>query len=284
MNDAVILERRETGKIPVSIPTSLAIEGLFGILETPEGVPKSTDPVPAYEVDEVWINLRTLFRNMQGSVEAEGATQVNGHSYGLALMEEMTILKETIDQLSIGKIKTFFYVCSHMSLRRDFPNARLKEPRTDRQLFYAALEKEAIETVLKNKTEQEVTVYDVSVQMHVKRCAMLTNFPVDLVMAKNFGTLVLLESHTGAVKKNHQWNTKLQSGKELSRIPFNKMSLQVFGDTCGVFAPFQKPYRDVILKIAEQYRWNAFTTKDRIIQSVKLANEPALLATIRPLF
>ena len=284
MNDAVLLERRETGKIPVSIPTSLALEGLFGILDVPEGAPKSSDPIPATEIDEVWVNLRTLFRNLQGSLEAQSATQINGYSYGLAIIEEMTIIQQSVHQLSEGRIKTFFYVCSHQGLRREFPNARLKEPRTDRQLFYAALEKEAIETVLRNKTEHEVTVYDVSVQMRIKRCAMLTNFPVDLAMARNFGTLVLLESHTGVVKKNHQWNTKLQHGKELSRIPFNRMTLQVFGDNSGLFAPFPKEYRDVILKIAEEYKWNVFTTKDRILQSIKLAQEPALLATVKPLF
>lgn len=284
MNDAVLLERRATGQVPVSVATSLAIEGLFGILEPPEGGPKSKAPPPANEVDEVWVNLRTLFRNIQGAVEAQAVTQINGHSFGLAIIEEMTIIQQSVHQLSSGRIKTYFYVCSHANLRRDFPNARLKEPRTDKQLIYAALEKEAIETVLRNKTEQEVTVYDVSVQMHVKRCAMLTSFPVDLVMAKNYSSLVLLESHTGAVKKNHLWNTKLQNGKELTRIPFGKMSLQVFGDNSGVFAPFPKEYRDAILRIAEQYKWTVFTTKDRIVQSIKLSHEPALLATIQPLF
>ena len=108
MNDAVLLERRETGKIPVSIPTSLALEGLFGILDVPEGAPKSSDPIPATEIDEVWVNLRTLFRNLQGSLEAQSATQINGYSYGLAIIEEMTIIQQSVHQLSEGRIKTFF--------------------------------------------------------------------------------------------------------------------------------------------------------------------------------
>jgi len=72
------------------------------------------------------------------------------------------------------------------------------------------------------------------------------------------------------------WYTKLTNGKELSHIPFDRMTLQFFGDNGNLFTGFPIKFRRIMLDIAQKNRWHAMTTKDYIIQSVKKAYEPEL--------
>jgi hypothetical protein len=46
-------------------------------------------------------------------------------------------------------------------------------------------------------------------------------------------------------------------------MPFNPMTLQVFGDST-TFSPFKKPIREELVELAEKYKWNAHTTKERL--------------------
>ena len=92
---------------------------------------------------------------------------------------------------------------------------------------------------------------------------MLTHVAYDLLSYNKFNTLHLLESHTGKCKDISLWWTKLSNSKDLMRIPFNILTLQIFGDS-QIFLPFPIETRKQILQLAEDKKWTNVTTKERI--------------------
>ena len=85
MNNQYI--NREQGKYPISIATSLAMEGLFGIHDN---IPPQSS-LPVTNCDAVAVNARTIVRNILGSqctvtVRAnaiDGLTLFRTHVHGL---------------------------------------------------------------------------------------------------------------------------------------------------------------------------------------------------------
>jgi hypothetical protein len=74
-----------------------------------------------------------------------------------------------------------------------------------------------------------------------------------------------LESHTGAIKNPAEWNTKLTGGaKELSNIPFNRFTLQLFGDNGHMFLSGPLRLREIVLGIAKRDHWTSVTTSERV--------------------
>ena len=282
MNSAIVLDQREKGQFPLSVATSLALEGLLGTIVINDK--PFEGPAPVLNCDELWINVRTLFRNLMGSIKNESSTQMNADSYALGMLEELTIIRSVMEEHTRSRVKVFFYLCTHQSIEKTFPFANFKEAKTDRQRFYAALEEESLDILLKRALKDDVILFDVNIRCHQKRIFMLTSFPTDLILTKDYVQLVLLESHTGAVKDRPRWHTKLNGGKDLLRIPFDRMTAQVFGDSGGLFSPYPRNYRETLLKIAEKYQWTSVTSKERILQTVKLSHEPILLATISKLY
>jgi len=281
VNEAVILDSREKGQFQISIATSLALEGLFGIHPDHE---KSDAPPLALRFDEIWINVRTMFRNMVGSIKNETTKVINEYSYAMALLEECSLIKEQLDERTKGRLQPIFYACSHETLASHFPHASIKEAKTEKQRFYAALENETLTRLLKEAVAGQVSVFDVNIKANGKRTVMLTSYPLDLLVTSYTSELALLESHTGVLKLKNRWYTKLNNGRELTRIPFDRMTVQVFGDSAGTFSPYPKNYREALTSIAEKHQWTPLTTKDRILQTVKLSHEPILYATISQLY
>src|SRR5690606_9561418 len=98
----------------------------------------------------------------------------------------------------------------------------------------------------------DVRYYDVYIEGKFQDTMLLTHIPVDLLSADRFSKLVLLESHTGAIKPHLSWYTKLTNGKELFRMPFNRFTLQVFGDNGVHFAPMPMKMKQAVKDISEK--------------------------------
>ena len=107
------------------------------------------------------------------------------------------------------------------------------------------------------------------------RATLITHYPVDLLARYNFTELHLLESHTGAIKNPSMWNTKLQNGRDIPNIPFDRATLQVFGD--GVmYRPMNMKIRKAFIEMAEKHQWSAATTEALVKHSAKSAKDPFL--------
>lgn len=272
------IANREKGQFPVSIGTSLALEGAAGVLED-----KEVSPAPLLRAQELWVNMRTLFRNLYGALDSELRLTVGPQHLVPAMLEELDHIREAVNTITGHRCKTTYYACSYASLPRKFPKALLRVPRTALQKTYHAIESETITQAIR-LADEDIRQYDVDIGGSNARVFMLTHCPVDLLSARSFNELFLLESHTGAIKDRRQWHTKLTGGKDLVRIPFDRMTLQMFGDGGQHFMAMPIKIRKVILELAERYKWTQVTTKSKIIYSVRQCRDPALEALVLGLY
>jgi hypothetical protein len=315
MNPSEALDARVKGQLPISVATSLAIEGLLGILEDkpadPDnplrryaqtainaynsarqflGIHVDDTPVdvikaPIKEYDELWVNYRTLFRNIVGAVSADDAAAITPDDYAMLVVEELTIIKAAL--LDHGfEVNVIGYVCSYNDLGGIYPKAIQREMKTDRQKYYAALENQTVDAVFANLgSDNEMLIpCDVYIRGNHKRTMLLSSYPIDLINFKDGLQLALVESHTGAIKKRQHWHTKLLNGRDLPHIPFDRMTIQMFGDTGNLFAPYPKAHREKLIALATQYQWTSLTTKARILQCVELSRDPTFEAIVRAMY
>lgn len=274
---------RETGKYPISIATSLAMEGLFGIHEN---IPPQPTP-PVTNCDAVAVNARTIIRNILGSHDKQSLQFITPEYVVKLLLDEVLTIKSILEIETQGRVQAFMYIPSYRLLKMRYPKAIIKEPTTDKQRQATKFEDDCIELLLKRQGDIHVSfsIVDLDITFNNDpRVFLITHLPVDLLHCKNTKSVALLESHTGIVKYSNQWYTKLKNGKDLYRIPFDVMSIQFFGDSGGMFVPYETKMRKVLLEVAEKNQWTQVTTKSKIVGDVMRAYEPILASIISSLY
>lgn len=277
-----LISDRDMGQIPISIGTSLALEGAFGILE------ENPDNNPVINrVDVLYVNLRTLIRNLVGAIKPGDLDSVYPEDLAVMLINEITTIEQAVSQYTSGRVKVVTYLCNYRKLPKRFPFAILKAAKTERQQYAAMREENTViefKELLKHNPNIRIIETDMDLEPDPRKVLMLSSYAVDLLQRYRFSSLILLESHTGAVKSQAMWHSKLTNGKELSSIPFDQMTLQFFGDNGNLFTGFPIKYRKVLISIAEKNRWNSLSTKDFIISCVHKAYEPELEILVRNLY
>ena len=96
----------------------------------------------------------------------------------------------------------------------------------------------------------------------------MTHHVVDLVTTSSMARLFLLESYTGVVKDFTQWYTKLTGGDKLHYIPFNALTLQVFGDNSVNFKSSSHGIKELVKKIALEAKWTSATSISRVRNTI----------------
>ncbi|MNQ29608.1 hypothetical protein D3C85_429230 [compost metagenome] len=273
------LSERAMGQFPISIATSLAIESLVGIL--PEA---PTDSPEIFKRDLLLINIRTLIRNLLGSVDKEARALLEEYTMAEAVSNEMRVIEEVISETSDGRCEVKFYHCTYGDIPRRYKQALLKGPTTTAQHMYWAQKNLVIKNLLTQfESGTPIEQWTTDFPDFNYKTVLLTHYPVDLLQRYRFQSLALLESHTGAIKTPLMWNTKLVSGKEHPNLPFDKMTLQMFGDGI-LFSPMPIKIRKRVLELAETYKWTPATTKALIIDSAAARKDPALEMLIKDLY
>lgn len=271
-----VIENREKGAIDISIGTSLAIQAMIGLDE--EGETKTNNgkpiPLPINNYTALLINLRTLIRNLYGAIPTDSKDNLIAEDIAHVISIELMMIKSILDQYTMGKVKLLTYVCTYASLTRLFPHALFKEVSTEKQKYYASIENNAI-SLLKEKLQDEspdmFTLYDTRMSGLKEKTLMISHYPFDLLWYDKYSSLDLLESHTGEIKKKQRWYTKLNNGNKYDRIPFDQMTIQLFGDSGGLLRPYPSKYKKAVLEIAEKNKWTSLTTPSRVKLTVKLA-------------
>lgn len=270
---------REKGAYPISLGTSLALEALAGIYPD-----RPVNPAPIRQVKEVWFNIRTLLRNLQGSLETEVRDRVTTGTLLPSLIEEINLIESIIVSMSSGMARAIFYVCDYTSIRQRFPKAALRVPTTAKQIMQESIERGVIKALLDHDVSQDLRTFRYELDGRGQTAFIVTHLPIDLLSRYSFGKLELLESHTGKIKAPAQWNTKLTNGKELINIPFGRFALQVFGDNGNHFTPAPRIVKEVVLELASKYRWTSITTEAKIRESISsvthAADRTALLSLL----
>jgi hypothetical protein len=270
---AVTLEavnQREKGQFPISIATSLALEGACGVHpDHPESPAPFTSPP-----QELWINTRTLFRNVMGAMNAETRAMVLPAQLHAVLVEELSIIEAAVIHHTQGNTIVVFYACDYSGMERKYPKASLKQAKTPNQHMYLGLEQQTLRLLMKEHGSQDLRHFPLELTGKHGHTWIITHLPLDLLSKSYFASLKLLESHTGVLKGPSLWYTKLTGGNELPNIPFGAFGLQAFGDGGHQFNAQPRVIKEEILRLAEQYKWNATTTKDRMLLSLREVKDP----------
>jgi len=260
---------REMGeKLPISIGTALALETLLD--------PSLTTAWTNAKVPYLYLNLHTLFRNLYGSMTVLDKVGVSDVDFAQVLAKEIVYIRDFLEKDGRGT-KLVAYCPTYEGLMQRFKYANVKTINTPKQKEYVLLNTTTLKVLIKEpeKFKQqlgvELEVTDYKPPKHMERnCVIMTHHPVELLFSPVSTTL--LESHTGKYKKFPEWNTKLGSSSDTSHMPFNALTLQVFGD--GVdFGPMDRNVRAVLMALAQERKWTAVTTKDRILVSLDLMKD-----------
>jgi len=284
------LAGRLLGQFPLSIATSIAFESLFN-LEPPSDAPPyvrrpkgNIKPITTYKV--IWINLRTLLRNIDGAVSNEIQNLSSPLDYYRVLTSEMAIIDNLVGELPEESRPVIrYFTKNYENLTRIWSHALFRDVTAPRLQVYAALERNVMayfaEDIKKGSfNSNKVVIADTFLNLDNK-AALISHYPVDLLLTKGEKFIALVESHTGAIKEKAEWNTKLRDGSKYPRIPFDKSMVQIFGDKENMLSPQTIQIRKKLGELSEKYHWNPLTTRDRIVTTIEMENEPILLKLVK---
>lgn len=263
-------DARATGQFPLSIATSLALEGAFGIYPERPVV----EPAPILEYDELWVNVKTLFRNFLGALDKSTAEMITSDAVVEGINGELDTIHRLITEQTSGRTSVVFYLSDYADIDRKYRYAVIRRDSTAKQKMYTAMMIDVIGKLLKMHPKGNIRVEKLKLHPEKKTKALiLTHIAFDLVSYPEFRELTLLESHTGAIKERSQWYTKYLNGKELSMIPFREDFIQIFGDS-ETFRPADPKLREEVIQIATKFRWNAATKRDLIKYGIDQMTNP----------
>ena len=89
---------------------------------------------------------------------------------------------------------------------------------------------------------------------------------------------ILIDTFNGTIRKHDLWwekLTPLSKSASLSLIPFNKITLSIFGDR-HVVKPYSATIRRQVCEIAENSGWNSETTLTRVKRGLKNSDIKAI--------
>lgn len=281
-----IISSRTISAFPISVGTSLALESLMSST-TPSIDPDREIPqkVNLSDYDEIWINISTLFRNLISSLTKEDSKRVLPRELAQGLIEEIDFIQNIVTTETLNRTKVYFYLCQQLDIGKLYPKAYLRQDNTENQKMYRALHNNAIKYMLDNFGKVDfIKIFNSTIKpINYSKAVIITHVVHDLISYKNFNELHLLESHTGVLKKRHQWSSKYVEGKSLSMMPFNKGLLQIFGDS-ETFRPFPIAVRKKVIEIAEKNKWTAATTRDKILSNFTQIPDKFTMSILKELF
>lgn len=250
---------RAVGQYPLSIATSLALEGAMGIHEE-----HPTNKPPIREFRELWVNVRTVFRNFMGALSKDHARAADEHDVAEAISVELDTIASIVGEATNGSVRCVFYISNYKGLERKYRYALVRSDTTDGQRAYTQMQNNVLQTLIKQHADG-IVGFDLELRPTTKsKTLILTHYPYDLLSRHAFGELVLLESHTGKLKDFTQWSSKYLNGNELAQIPFTSYFMQLFGDK-ETFKPQTSKWRNDIKELAKKYNWGPTTSRDKIM-------------------
>lgn len=273
----ILSEREFHPDEPISIATGVPIETITKI-------PDGENETPISDYKHLLVHTRTLFRNLLGSLKTKDRDYITAITLAEALSTEMKIIETLVTEATNNECEITFYQCGYTKIFNEFKNSIPKLPTTPLQRFLHSLEEatlKQLETELINRPE--ILYIDRTLNNYPGKGLILTHFPVDLLNRYKFSRLNLLESHTGAIKTPVHFSTKLREGSGLDQIPFDRMTLQLFGDNQH-FRPMDINVRKVIQNLAIQFNWTWATTKDYVIKCSKSKKDVFLTDFIKKLY
>ncbi len=282
-----LVNERERGQIPLSIATSLAFESLLNIHE------EIKHEKPIYLENKcIYINVKTLYRNLYYSMKREDVDRTSDKDLYLALVSEIELIKDICRNECQG-LGYLFYLPNYQGLESINNEVLLRLDNTSLQKTFTNRMTNSLGLLLKQYNEgitdskqlsnENIYIFKNKItKMDNRKVLMLSHYTYDLVAFRNFNRLLLLESHTGHVKGRDMWYTKYYNGIELSNIPFTEKMLKFFGDHV-LFKPFPLKARQIVMTVAKEKKWSWATTEEKVLEDVSHIRDTLLATTIRGL-
>ncbi len=257
---------RATSSFPLSIGTAMAFESLFNGRE-PAYDPKRSIPdrINVANYQECYINLATLFRNLNGSVDNAFFMAAKPTAIVDVLLSEMDVIENLFSVEGNGVCVPIFYYSDYDDLeKKEKLGIAIRKANTPNQKTIALLLKETIK-LLNRQTDAIVHVSDLLKPKAAVDALMISHHPYDLCAHKSFNSLSLLESHTGVLKTKRQWNSKYYpvTGENMAHLPFHRKLLLVFGDRVQI-GPMPIKFRKTIMEASIKRNWTPLTTMEKI--------------------
>lgn len=244
---------RTVGNLGISVGTSLAFEG--------EAVKLLSS------MDNVLINFRTLVRNAVESYAKDD--RLDAKQIASEVKDDLIGILKFIDtNKGQRQIIVEVYNPSYSSRERKFKHALLKSPKTEKQIAGDKLAKDII-ALFKKENAGVLTETDCELKSFSGRALILTHHVMDLTFSNATTRLYLLESYTGYAKTYVTWHTKLTDGGSLHNIPFNRLTLQIFGDKATDFFSHRADVKAIVLKLAEKNHWTTATSYDKVRSDIR---------------
>lgn len=268
-----LVNERERGQIPLSIATSLAFESLLNIHE------EIKHEKPIYLENKcIYINVKTLYRNLYYSMKREDVDRTSDKDLYLALVSEIELIKDICRNECQG-LDYLFYLPNYQGLESINNEVLLRTDNTSLQKTFTNRMTNSLSLLLKQYNEgitdskqlsnENIHIFKNKItKMDNRKVLMLSHYTYDLVAFRNFNRLLLLESHTGHVKGRDMWYTKYYNGNKLPEMPFRLDLLTILGDStlfrCNVPA-----FRRTLVDLATEYNWSSITTATKIRENLK---------------
>lgn len=272
---------RVLGHYSISIATSLALEGVF---ETGEHENPNRKERPVKD-KKLMVNIRTLMRNVVNAFSSTQRDELTSEIILQSMREDINGLIKAVNNAE-PTATVEIYHCSFESANKHFGPVKFHNGKsvdevvtsTARNLM-RGYELDLFDNYdrLKEGFSVDFVEFDCVVKSD-QPTILLTNYPSDLLGHNDMPSCILLESHTGRLKGESQWHTKL-TGKPVA-IPFTKEMWSIYGDGI-LIGPQPMKFRKVLNKLAEKGRWTHRTTMSRVKSAVSIAKEPHLLDFIR---
>lgn len=268
-----IYAERVIGAYPMSIATSLAIEGALG--NHPDR-PTGKNALKGHQV--MWVNVKTIFRNFNNAINKDDLTKCRPDEWAEEMLREMEMLKTVVTDVSGNTIEVVYYLPDYSGLESKYPHAILRLDTTPLQVAYT-MRMKAVLTALLALRAIPIKIYKFLItDQEIRNALLLTHVAPDL-FTKEIRNKKLLESHTGAVKPQALWYTKYHNGSNMMQIPFRLDLVQVFGDN-ELFRPWNTKAKQEVLDLAQKYNWSQVTTTDKIRYSFEQIRDHALRRTL----
>lgn len=266
---------RDVGQFPLSIGTSMAIEGLLGFHPAAPSQPAGYKAMKC-----LWVNVRTLVRNLYQAMKSEDAEKVKFvDAMHVVLQEMQTIPQIFLDQKSPMRVE--FYIEDMAEFKWEYPKATFKVAKTEKQTAYRTYEdlvmRMLFEYLRDTKPQETVRIVGRNPGRVHDTVIILTHQPHHLLWQKSFDRLMLLESHTGKIKIYTSWFTKLNGVTDDRPIPFTRFTLQVFGDG-QLFEGLDRKIKAELRQIAEFKKWTGITTHEKMSADIYRGGSQVLKA------
>lgn len=268
------IAERIVGAYPLSIATSLAIESANGV--HPE-IQVDRPPILSYPF--LYVNIRTLIRNMVGSLDRNAVSSLVPAEITDTVAGEMEMLVSIVREVA-PRTQVVFYLSQYANIKDHYKFGTLRVDTTPKQHDYTNLVNIALQDLIHTVGDQ-IQMFELKLTpVHTPRALILTHYAFDLLSYPAFSRLTLLESHTGTLKERAQWYSKYHEGRQLSMIPFRDDFIQVFGDS-EIFRPADIRLRRELIDVATKYHWSAITTRDKIAYGIGQMATPEFRETMR---